>query len=98
MQWTPVVKSRPYGGCWTRWTSRECSCKRMRGMPTALFLDLAQRGADVLIALKHRRRKGFRLIRDRFDHGRWIPWLSSTREVKRGRDITWTLRARPAPE
>ena len=39
------------------------------------FLYLAQRGADFLIAVKHGRRKGFRLIRDRLlaqfeiDHG-----------------------------
>ena len=26
-----------------------------------------------------------------------IPWPTSRREVKRGHDITWTLRAMPAP-
>jgi hypothetical protein len=38
------------------------------------------------------------LIRDRFTYGRQIPWRSSTREVKRGRDITWSLRAMPPPQ
>ncbi|MCP9889433.1 ISAs1 family transposase [Cyanobium sp. ATX 6A2] len=51
-----------------------------------------------MIAVKHSRRKGFRLIRDRLTYGRRIPWRTSKREIKRGRDITWTLRAMPAPE
>jgi predicted transposase YbfD/YdcC len=38
------------------------------------------------------------LIRDRLTYGRRIPWRTSKREIKRGRDITWTLRAMPAPE
>ena len=67
-------------------------------MKTAFFLYLAQRGADFLITVKHGRRKGFRLIRDRLIYSRWAPWRSSKRETKRGRDITWTLRAMPAPE
>ncbi|MGB5136648.1 MAG: ISAs1 family transposase [Prochlorococcaceae cyanobacterium] len=50
-----------------------------------------------MIAVKHSRRKGFRLIRDRLSYGRRIPWRTSKREVKWGRDITWTLRAMPAP-
>ena len=41
---------------------------------------------------------GFRLIRDRLTYGRRIPWCTSRREVSRGRDITWTLRAMPPPE
>ncbi|MFN7899837.1 MAG: hypothetical protein ACK5N0_09280 [Synechococcaceae cyanobacterium] len=55
-------------------------------------------GADFLIAVKHSRRSGFRLIRDRLTDGLRIPWRTSGREVKRGRDISLTLRARPAPE
>jgi len=38
------------------------------------------------------------LIRDRLTYGRRIPWRTTKREIKRGRDITWTLRAMPAPE
>jgi len=37
------------------------------------------------------------LIRDRLTYGRRIPWRTSKREIKRGRDITWDLRAMPAP-
>ena len=38
------------------------------------------------------------MIRDRLTYGRRIPWRTSKREIKRGRDITWSLRAMPAPE
>jgi hypothetical protein len=38
------------------------------------------------------------LIRDRLTYGCRIPWRTSKREIKRGRDITWELRAMPAPE
>jgi hypothetical protein len=51
-----------------------------------------------LIAVKHGRRKGFRLIRDRLTYSRQIPWRTSKREIKRGRDVTWELRAMPAPD
>jgi len=51
-----------------------------------------------VIAVKHLRRKGFQLIRDWLIYGRRIPWRTSKREIKRGRDITWELRAMPAPE
>ena len=51
-----------------------------------------------MIAVKHGRRKGFRLIKDRLTYGRRNPWRTSKREIKRGRDITWELRAMPAPD
>jgi hypothetical protein len=38
------------------------------------------------------------LIRDRLTYSRRIPWRTSKREIKRGRDITWELRAMPPPE
>ena len=38
------------------------------------------------------------MIRDRLTYGRRIPWRTTKREIKRGRDISWTLRAMPAPE
>jgi predicted transposase YbfD/YdcC len=38
------------------------------------------------------------LIRDRLTYGRRIPWRTTKREIKRGRDISWTLRPMPAPE
>jgi predicted transposase YbfD/YdcC len=51
-----------------------------------------------LIAVKHRRRRGFRLISDRLTYSRRILWRTSKREIKRGRDFTWELRAMPAPD
>ena len=38
------------------------------------------------------------MIRYRLTYGRRIPWRTSNREIKRGRDITWELRAMPAPD
>ncbi|MFM7641208.1 MAG: ISAs1 family transposase [Cyanobium sp.] len=51
-----------------------------------------------MIAVKHSRRKGFQVIKDRLTYGRKAPWQASNRERKRGRDLTWTLRGMPAPE
>ena len=51
-----------------------------------------------MIAVKHGRRKGFRLIRDRLTFSRKVPWETSHHEVGHGRDIVWTLRAMPAPD
>ena len=38
------------------------------------------------------------MIHDRLTYGRRVPWRASRRELDHGRDITWTLRAMPAPE
>jgi hypothetical protein len=48
--------------------------------------------------VKHSRHKGFQVIKDRLTYGRKAPLQTSKRERKHGRDITWTLRAMPAPE
>jgi hypothetical protein len=40
-------------------------------------VELDQRKADFLIAVKHSRRKGFRLIRDRLTYARRFPWRTS---------------------
>ncbi len=48
--------------------------------------------------MKHSRRKGFRVIRDRLSYGGKTLFEISHRERKRGRDLTWTLRGMPAPE
>jgi hypothetical protein len=51
-----------------------------------------------LIAVKHSRRKGFQVIKDRLTYGRRAPLQTSKREIDHGRDITWTLRGMPAPD
>ena len=48
--------------------------------------------------MKHSRRKGFQIIRDRLTYGRKAVFETSHRERKRGRDLRWTLRGMPAPE
>ena len=47
--------------------------------------------------MKHCRSKGFRVISDRLNYGRQVPFQASKRERKRGRDLTWTMRGMPAP-
>lgn len=51
-----------------------------------------------MIAVKYSRHKGFQVIKARLTYGRKAPLQTSKRERKHGRDITWTLRAMPAPE
>lgn len=51
-----------------------------------------------MIAVKHSRRRGFQVIRDRLIYGRKAPLQARKHERKRGRDLTWTLRGMPAPE
>jgi hypothetical protein len=63
-----------------------------------LFVYLEQRGADFLMAVKHSRRRGFQVIRDRLIYGRKAPLQACKHEHNRGRDLTWTLRGMPAPE
>ena len=77
---------------WAAGAGRRVACE------PPFFLVLEQRGANYLIAVKHSRRVGFQVIRDRLTYSRRAPWQSSRRERKRGRDLTWTLRGMPAPE
>jgi hypothetical protein len=67
-------------------------------MQTAPFAYLERRGAGFLIAVKHSRSKGFRVIHDRFTYGGKTLFECSHRERKRGHDLTWTLRGMAAPE
>ncbi|MFN7898206.1 MAG: hypothetical protein ACK5N0_00880 [Synechococcaceae cyanobacterium] len=75
----------------------------------AFVLDLVERGADLLIAVKHRRRlpglrpacrrhSGFQVIRDHVTYGKRAPLQTSKREGRHGRDITWTLLGLPSPQ
>ena len=61
------------------------------------FLYLEERGADFLIAVKNSRHKGFQVIREHLTHCSTITHQTSKRERGHGRDITWILRAMPAP-
>jgi len=94
----PEVSSRRCASCWIARSLRGCWCRRTRCLRTALFSYLEQRGADLLIAVKHSRHKSFQVIKDRLTYGRKAPLQASKRERKHGRDITWTLRTMPAPD
>jgi predicted transposase YbfD/YdcC len=48
--------------------------------------------------MKHSRRRGFQIIKDRLIYGRKASLHTSKRERSHGRDITWTLLGMPAPE
>ena len=48
--------------------------------------------------MKHSRRKRFQIIKDRLTHGRKASLHTSQLERSHGRDITWTLLGKPAPE
>ena len=61
------------------------------------FLYLEQRGADILIAVKHSRRRGLQIIRDRLTYDRKAVCEITHRERKHGCEMRWTLRGMPAP-
>jgi predicted transposase YbfD/YdcC len=48
--------------------------------------------------VKHSRRKGFEIIKDRLTHGRKASLHTSKLERRHGRDITWMLLGMVAPE
>jgi hypothetical protein len=50
-----------------------------------------------LIAVKNSRHKGYQVIKERLTLGLKNAHQTSNRERGHGRDITWTLRAMPAP-
>ena len=103
----PRTKPKPTAACQCYWDrplmgpdtpSQSCRRGPCCCLRTALFSYLEQRGADLLIAVKHSRHKSFQVIKDRLTYGRKAPLQASKRERKHGRDITWTLRTMPAPD
>ena len=87
----PARAARSRGAQWAAGAGGWAVCKR-------IFLYLEQRAADLLVAVKHCRRKGFQIIRDRLNYGRKAVFENTHRERKRGRDLAWTLRGMNAPE
>jgi predicted transposase YbfD/YdcC len=63
-----------------------------------LFQLLQEQGADFLLTVKANQKTLYRQIRTQFKGKRKIPLLATDHEKSHGRDITWTLRAREAPE
>ncbi len=60
------------------------------------FFYIEERGADVLIAVKNSRHKGFQVIKEHLTHCSKVSHQTSKRERGHGRDTTWTLHAMPA--
>jgi hypothetical protein len=65
---------------------------------SARFQLLQEQGADFLLTVKANQKTLHRQIRSQFQGNRRIPFLATDHEVSRGRYISWTLRAKQAPE
>jgi len=57
-----------------------------------------EQGADFLLTVKSNQKTLYRQIADQLLGKRKIPFLANDHEVSHGRDITWSLRAKEAPE
>jgi hypothetical protein len=61
-------------------------------------LQRQEQGADVLLTVKANQRTLHRQIQRQFEGSRQIPFLATDHEIGHGRDITWRLRAKEAPD
>jgi hypothetical protein len=59
---------------------------------------LQEQGADFLLTVKANKKTLHRQIRSQFQGKRKIPFVATNHEISHGRAITWTLRAKQAPE
>ena len=64
----------------------------------AVFRQLQEQGADFLLTVKANQRTLHRQVRSQFQGKRRIPFVATDHEVGQGREITWALRAKQAPE
>ncbi len=55
-------------------------------------------GADFLLTVKANQKTLHRQVRSQFQGKRQIPFVATDHEVNHGRDISWTRRAKQAPE
>ena len=63
-----------------------------------VFRQLQEQGADFLLTVKANQKTLYRQIQSQFQGKRHIPFLATDHEISHGRDISWTLRAKQAPE
>jgi hypothetical protein len=70
----------------------------MRSIPSARFGQLQEQGADFLLTVKGKQKTLHRQIRSHFQGKRKIPFVATDHGVGHGRNISWTLRAKQAPE
>jgi hypothetical protein len=70
----------------------------MRSTHGARFQLLQEQGADFLLTVKANQKTLHRQILRQFQGKRHIPFVASNHEISHGRDITWTLRAKEAPQ
>ena len=62
------------------------------------FRQLQEQGADFLLTVKAIQKTLHRQIQSQFQGKRKIPFVAMDHEISHGRNIAWTLRAKPAPE
>ena len=63
-----------------------------------MFRQLQEQGADFLLTVKANQKTLHRQIQSQFQAKHHIPFVATDHEIGHGRNITWTLRAKPAPE
>ena len=63
-----------------------------------VFRQLTEQGADFLLTVKANQRTLHRQISEQFLYSRKIPFTAMVSEHGHGRDTTWTLRAKQAPD
>jgi hypothetical protein len=66
--------------------------------PEAVFRQLQEQGADFLLTVKANQKTLHRQILSQFQGKRHVPFVATDHEISHGRTITWTLRAKQAPE
>ena len=70
----------------------------MRCIPKTVFRQLQEQGADFLLTVKANQKSLRRQIHYQILGKRKIPFVATDHEVSHGRNITWKLRAKQAPE
>ena len=70
----------------------------MRCIPKPVFRQLQEQGADFLLTVKANQKSLRRQIHYQILGKRKIPFVATDHEVSHGRNITWKLRAKQAPE
>jgi len=66
--------------------------------PAPVFRQLQEQGAGFLLTVKANQKILHRQIRSQFQGKRRIPFVATDHEISHGRDITWRLRAKEAPQ
>ena len=92
------MSGRYSGSSLANWIWRAFLFRLTRSIPSARFSAAPGAGADFLLTVKANQKTLHRQIRSQFEGKRQIPFVATDHEISHGRDISWTLRAKQAPE